>query len=329
MPSLQYQISLGRTTLTPTSEAALVSLTTEADLAIPVNACRLVVANPPTLAVGDAVEVKLGYDSAPQSVFKGEIAHLHWAFGGLKVEAVSHLWRLTTTHLNLLFEKSTAKAIAQAVAKRCQVSVDKAEDGIQFPVYALGDHISAYGHLRHLAEQCGFDLYGDRADKLVFAPYQPSQTHDFTYGVDILAYHWSQRPSPLTGVEVYGESPASQGQGDKAYSWLTKKEVKGSSGKRSGTVLYRVEPTARTQAIAGTIATALLKTHQVQRQGWVTVLGNPATGLGDRLTLAKLPTAAHNGRYKITGVRHRLSQKRGFCTTFQWQEEAYWIPSSA
>lgn len=308
--------------MTPTSQVALVSLSTDAELAVPVNACRLVVANPPALAVGDAVEVKLGYDRALQSVFKGEIAHLSWAFDGLEVEAVSHLGRLTTTHLNLIFEKSTAKAIATDVAKRCQVSVGKAEDGIQFPVYALGDQTSAYGHLRHLAHQCGFDLYGDRADKLVFAPYNPSQTHELTYGVDILAYHWSQRPSSLSGVEIYGESPASQGQGDKAYSWLTKKEVKGSSGNRSGTVLCRADPTARTQAIAGTIATALLKSQQVQRQGWVKILGNPAAGLGDRLSLAKLPTAAHNGRYKITGVRHRLSQRQGFCTTLDWQEEA-------
>lgn len=322
MPTLQYQITLGSTHITPTSQVALVSLSTEADLAIPVNTCRLVVANPPTLAVGDVVEVKLGYDQALQLVFKGEVAHLNWAFEGLEVEAVSHLRRLTTTYLNLLFEKSIAKAIATDVAKRCQVSVGKAEDGIQFPVYALGDQTSAYGHLRHLAEQCGFDLYGDRTDKLVFVPYKPSQTHDFTYGLDILAYHWSQRPSPLSGVDVYGESPASQGQGDKAYSWLTKKEVKGSSGNRSGTVLHRADPTARTQAIAGTIATALLKSQQVQRQGWVKTLGNPAVGLGDCLSLAKLPTAAHNGRYKITGVRHRLSPQRGFCTTIQWQEEA-------
>lgn len=321
MPTLQYQITLGNTTLTPTSQTALVSLMTESNLAIPVNTCRLVVANPSSLAVGDAVEVKLGYEGTPQSVFKGEVAHLHWAWDGLEVEAVSHLWRLTTTYLNLLFEKSTAKAIAQDVAKRCQVSMGKAETGIQFPVYALGDQISAYSHLRHLAEQCGFTLYGDRTDKLVFAPYQPSQTHEFSYGTDILTYDWSQRPSPLTGVEVYGESPASQGQGDKAYSWLTKKEVKGSSGKRSGTVLHRVDATARTQAIASNIATALLKAHQGQRQGWVKALGNPAAGLGDRLSLNKLPVAAHNGRYQITGVRHRISQRRGFCTTLQWQEE--------
>ncbi|MBD2110049.1 hypothetical protein [Nodosilinea sp. FACHB-13] len=321
MPTFQYQITVGSTTLTPTSEAALVSLIAEADLAVPVNSCRLVLANPPTLTVGDAVEVKLGYDSAPQSVFKGEIAHLHWVLDGLEVEAVSQLRRLTTTYLNLLFEKSTAKAIATDVAKRCRVSMGKAEAGIQFPAYALGDQTSAYGHLHHLAEQCGFDIYGDCADKLVFAPYKPSQTHDFSYGVNILAYSWSERPSPLTGVEVYGESPASQGQGDQAYSWLSKKEVKGSSGKRSGTTLHRVEPTARTQAIAGNIATALLKAHQVQRQGWVKGLGNPAVGLGDRLSLAKLPIAAHSGRYKITGVRHCLSQRRGFCTTLQWQEE--------
>lgn len=321
MPPITYHLTLGDTQITPTSTAALVSLQTESALTVPVNRCCLTLANPPTLATGDAVEVKLGDGGSPPSVFKGEIAYLTQGFEGLRIEVVSTLQKLTTARLNLLFEKSTAKDIVQDVAKRFKVSVGKAEAGIKFPVYALGDQTSAYGHLRHLADQCGFDLYGDRADKLVFAPYAPGQTHEVTYGVDILTYAWAEVPQAISGVEIYGESPASQGQGDKAYSWLTKKEVKGSSGSKRGTVLQRVDPTARTQAIAATIAKSLLTACKTQKQGWVKVLGNPAVALGDRLSLSKLPVAAHNGRYKILSVSHRLSPQGGFCTTLHWQEE--------
>ncbi|MBE9158167.1 hypothetical protein IQ265_15215 [Nodosilinea sp. LEGE 06152] len=321
MPPITYHLTLGGTKITPTSTAALVSLDTEAALSVPVNRCRLTLAHPPALALGDAVEIKLGHGSAPESVFKGEVAYLTQGFEGLHLEAVSTLQTLTTARLNLLFEKSTAKDIVQDVAKRFKVTVGKAEAGLKFPVYALGDQTPAYGHLRHLADQCGFDLYGDRADRLVFAPYAPSQTHAFTYGDDILAYAWAEVPSPISGVDIYGESPASQGQGDKAYSWLTKKEVKGSSGSKSGTVLQRADPTARTQAIAAAIAKSLLTASEPQKQGWVRVLGAPAVGLGDRLSLDKLPVAAHNGRYKILSISHRLSARRGFCTTLHWQEE--------
>lgn len=321
MSPITYHLTLGSTKITHASAAALVSLDTAVALTVPVNRCRLIVTNPPALAIGDAVEIKLGYGNSPESIFKGEVAYLSQGFEGLRIEAMSSLQKLTTARLNLLFEKSTAKDIVQDVAKRFQVSVGKAEAGIKFPVYALGDQTSAYGHLRHLADQCGFDLYGDRADKLVFAPYAPSQTHEFAYGVDILTYAWAEVPRSFSGVEIYGESPASQGQGDKAYSWLTKKEVKGSSGSKRGTVLHRADPTARTQAIAGTIAKSWLAAGQTQKQGWVTVLGSPAVALGDRLSLTKLPVAAHNGRYKILSISHRLSAQRGFCTTIHWQEE--------
>lgn len=321
MPPVTYHLTLGRTPITPTSDASLVRLGTEAALAVPVNGCRLQVANPPALALGDAVAIKLGYGTTLELVFRGEITHLVWGIDGVTLEAGSGLRQLTTARLNLLFEKSTAKAMVQDLAQRFRVAVGQAEAGITFPVYALGDHTSVYGHLRHLAAQCGFDLYSDRADQLVFAPYAPRKTHGFTYGVDILTYAWTEMPSRFSGVEVYGESPASQGQGDKAYSWLTKKEVKGSSGSRRGTVLHQTDPTARTQAIADTIAKSLLAAHKRQQQGWVTVLGTPAVALGDRLSLTQLPVAVHNGCYKIVGVCHRLSPRQGFQTTLHWQEE--------
>ena len=46
----------------------------------------------------------------------------------------------------------------------------------------------------------------------------------------------------MDGVEVYGSSPAGQGQGEDASSWLTKKDVKGAAGKSTGRVHRVADP---------------------------------------------------------------------------------------
>lgn len=323
MTKIAYQITLGSTKITAdaASAAALLALDTRASLSVPVNECRLTLANPPQIKPGDALKVSLGTGGDPQPVFTGTIDHVAWGVTGANIEAMSHVRQLTVARFNLLFEKSSAGAIAKDLAKRSQVNIKKADDGITFPVYALGDQHSAHDHLRRLATQCGFDLFADSTDQLNFKAYGPKTTHSFTYGEEILAYDWAAQPSPISGVEIYGESPASQGQGDKAYSWLTKKDVKGTSGGKQGTVLRLADPTARTQAIAGKIAKNTLAARQTHGHGWVKVLGAPTVELGQRLALKKMPLAAHNGQYKIVGVNYHLSPQRGLTTTIHWQEE--------
>jgi hypothetical protein len=127
--------------------------------------------------------------------------------------------------------------------------------------------------------------------------------------------------NPLqSGVEVYGESPASQGQGEKAVSWLTKKEVKGTDGKKSPETLQIGDSTARTQDIANKIAKAYLKKYQKKQKGVIKVVGEPEAKLGDGVEIAKMPISSLNGTFKITGVEHYLSRKKGFYTTIHWEE---------
>lgn len=321
MTAIAYKITVGSTDITADSAAALLNLETQAALSVPVNMCRITLANPPQLKTGEVIKVSLGSEGTPHPIFTGKIAHLSWTFTGASIEAVSCLRQLTGARFNLLFEKSTAGAIAKDLAKRSQVKVAQAENGIKFPVYAIGDQHTAYDHLRRLGTQCGFDVFANSDDQLTFQAYAPKTTHTLTYGVEILAYDRTAHSSPISGVEIYGESPASQGQGDKAYSWLTKKEVKGSSGGKSGTVLRLADPTARTQAIAGKIAANTLTARQAQIEGWVRVLGAPPVELGDRLALKAMPIPAHSGQYKVTGVSYHLSPTHGLTTTIHWQEE--------
>jgi len=163
-------------------------------------------------------------------------------------------------------------------------------------------------------------LPGDAEDQAVFMKYAPKNKHALTYGVEILAYAHESRPPVVEGVEVYGSSPAGQGQGEDASPWLTKKEVKGAAGKTSGAVLRVVDAAARNQNLAGDLAKNIMGAYRVKAQGRLRVLGAPEVQLGDAVKLGKLPVAAHNGEARVTSMRHRLDARHGFITNLLWEK---------
>jgi hypothetical protein len=322
-PLVSYQITLGTTTYESGRSSRLLDLRCDANLAVPVNRCTVVMAAPldSEIAPADAVSVRLGYGDQTTLVFTGRVHRVDWGLEQVVIEARSQFTVLTHARFNLLYEKSTAGDIVQNIAKtRLKLAVQTVSNGIKFPSYAIGDHQTAYAHLHHLAVQCGVDLYATAADKLVFAPYKASSAPKFTYGVDLLRYTRAAPAPPVQGVEIYGESPASQGQGEDATSWLTKNEVKGTAGKSSGTLCRQFEATARTQATASTIAKAILARQTPKHRGSLQGLGNAQVQLGQSVALAGLPTAAHNGTFKAIAVAHRLNRQHGFWTTVDWEE---------
>lgn len=323
MQPVHYQIKIGAKTYTPADQSALLDLHCRSALTVPVNHCRLILSRDPELRVkpDDPVTVALGYSSSTTPVFTGVVQAVEQGLDRTTLHALSAYHQLTTAHFNLLFEQSNAGNIVKDVAQsRLGLSVKTIENGLTFPVYVLGDRLAAADHVQHLAEQCGFDVYTTAEDKLVFAAYSAAQTHELTYGVNILSLTTATPLPAIAAVEVYGESPASQGQGDQAYAWLTKKEVKGTASGGSGATLRLSDPTARTQSLAGDIAQAKRDRYAVQSRGQVRVLGDGAIQLGDAIKLTKLPSSAQDGTFKVMGIAHRLTRQRGFCTTIDWQE---------
>ena len=320
---VSYQITIGTTTYQSGRASRLLNLRSDSALTTPVNRCNLVIAAPldHAISIADPITVRLGYDQQNSQVFTGKVYRVEWGIDQVYIEAYSQFTALTQARLNLLYEKSTAGDIVKDIAQsRLKLSVQTIESGLKFSSYAIGDHQTAYAQLQHLAHQCGFDLYADAADKLVFAPYKPSQAPKFTYGVNLLNYTRSTPSLPVQGVEVYGESPASQGQGEDASSWLTKKEVKGTAGKSVGTVQRQFDATVRTQAAASKVAQAALARQTAKQRGLLKGLGNAQVQLGESIALADLPIAAHNGTLKAIAVAHRLNRQQGFCTTVNWEE---------
>lgn len=319
---ISYQVTVGSTTYTEDSTSQLRQLQMSATFPTPVNSCRLALnlSDSPSLQPGDAVTVALGYNGDRTLVFTGQAQQIIWGIRQVQIEAESSFRALTVARFNRLYETSTAGAIVSDLAAELGISLDQVDDGIQFPVYAIGDRQTVYSALQTLSNQCGVDFYANSADKLVFRGNTSSPLHRFEYGVNILDLQGLTQPAAIAGVEVYGESPASQGQGNQAVSWLTKQEVKGNAGSTSGTVRRLIDPTARTQAIANRIAQAELKARSKQQQGTLKVLGNPAVQLGDRVQIANMPNPSQNGTFKVTGIKHDLNHTQGFYSTIYWEE---------
>ena len=110
------------------------------------------------------------------------------------------------------------------------------------------------------------------------------------------------------------------GEGDKAYSWLTKEEVKGNAGSGSGNIHRVAIPSIRNQDAAGSAANNLLAALQAKRIGWVEALGTAGLALGGPVELSDIPDDGPNGSFKIVSIRHKLDKKSGFTTTIHWKE---------
>jgi hypothetical protein len=324
MLDVSHKIDIGSNSFQSGDTSRLIDVATQASLHVPVNACHIVLEtqDAPKMQYGDDVKVELGYADSPSRLFAGKVNSVSASVTALHIEALSTFSALTAARFNVVYEKQTAGDIVSDVLGRLEVTTGAVDPGVTFPTYILHDGRTIWEHLHNLAQGCDFLFYADEEDQAVFKAYAPQQTHEFQYGVHLLDYDWRSVTPTIEGVEVYGESPAGQGQSDDASSWLTKKEVKGSAGASSGHVLRLAYATARNQNLARSLATNLMNIYKVQARGRVRVLGEPAVQLGDAIKLAKMPVSSQDGTFRITAVRHRLNVRRGFITEIDWEKLA-------
>jgi hypothetical protein len=274
------------------------------------------------VAVGDTVTIELGdADNGTELVFTGVVTELRQQMGGYAIWASSALQSLTRLRANKLYEQQKAGDIVSDIASIAELSTGNVESGLTYPYYALGADRHLLAHALALATRDGFDLFADPDDAVGFAAFSGDPSHELRYGAEILDYFSEEQAAQVDGVEVYGESPASLGQGDKAYSWLTKEDVKGNAGSTSGNILRVADPSIRNQDAAGTAAEKIFAAMGTKKKGWVEALGTPAPVLGGAVTLTDLPDGGPDGSFKITAIRHQLDKQRGYITTIFWKEE--------
>jgi hypothetical protein len=320
----QYLITAGAMTADSTSltDAGL-PIAVRVDLRLnQFNTALVQLALPPskTVAIGDAVTIELGdADNGTELVFTGVVSELRQTVSGYGIWCTSALQALTRIRASKFYEKQKAGDIVSDLASIAELSTGSVEAGIDYPAYAIGGDRHLWAHAMAIAARDGFDLYADADDALVMAAYSGSPSHELRYGAEIVDYYAEEKAAALDGVEVYGESPASLGEGDKAYSWLTKQEVKGNAGQSSGNVLRISDSSIRNQDAAGSMAEKLLAANSVLKSGWVEALGAPQAVLGGAITLTDIPDGP-DGDFKITAVRHALDKRRGFLTKVYWME---------
>ncbi len=316
MITVSHRITIGSADYTSAAHSRLVELRTLCALGTPVNTARITLAPAVglTIAPEDEVAIEVGYEDELEPIFTGIVGAADWDIERVTVHAVGAFHRLVGARFNRFYEKSKAGDIVSDIAGLLDISTGTVESGLEFPAYAFSGGLNAYDSLRQLAQRCGFDLYADVDDQIVFAPYEPAETHPFQYGVNILALRLDHPTDGITGAEIFGDSPASHGQGPDSTSWLTKKEVKGSAGDTGSGVWRRFDPAVRTQEDAGRIAEAVLDALRSRRACTLDVLGAPAARLGDAIEISSMPLDDQNGTFKITSVEHRLDIRKGFFT---------------
>jgi len=216
------------------------------------------------------------------------------------------------------FESKTAGDIVKDLASQAGVNTANIESGINFPAYVIDGQKSFYHHMRDLAALCGFDLYFDSDNQLVFQRFSGgNQVHVFNHASHIIELKVDFSAPLSAKVEAWGESGSNSG--NESWAWLTKdfSGLTGNAGDitNNGTTLLLEKPALRTGTAAQQAADAAFTELSRQRvRGHLLSVGRPQVKLGDTIRLSGLPEDELNLIYQVRGVTHRITKLSGFTT---------------
>ena len=317
MIRVQHNIVIGGNRHYSPDNSRLISLEVEASLETLVNFCTLTLAPAAGLRVapGDSVTVELGVGEGLSRVFTGKVDATEGSVEVLRVHAFSSYSKLMSARYNMYFEKTGVGDIVGALCRETGLEVSIAVPGLPLDYYAVCSNRTAGAHVGALSRLCGYEAFVDENDRLVFSPPTSLSVHQAQFGANVIAFQMNDAREAPGNILVFGESPASLGQGPLAATWLTKREVQGNAPALSpaaAPAMQVFEPAIRSIEQAGLVANNLRTVLKSGKTGRITVLGNPAMKLGDTVLLSKMPDTAMNGAFRIKRVSHLLSSRRGF-----------------
>jgi len=265
---------------------------------------------------GDDVSIQLGYNDNLIDVFKGTVDDIEHEFSRVRVTGFNFASRLVNLRVNQVYENQSAGKIVSDLAGKANIKVEDVSDGINFSVYVVDDCKTVFEHIRDLAERCGFDVYLNVDNKLIFKKYERKEPHVLEYGKNIVEIEVYDYKPIYTGVTVHGESPASYKGADTSH-WLTKKKVEGVAG--SDRVLPIFDPAIRDKDTAESVAKNRLEIMSKSISGVVKVIGNAEIKLGDTIEIKGVPNGKVNGEFQVRAVEHILNKVDGFITYVYWR----------
>jgi hypothetical protein len=321
MLSPAYRLTIGEQRVDTTSEpqaSTLVDLDLRLDMTTAADRVELHLGQVGSFRpeIDDEAVVELGYadgDEGLVQVMKGRVDAVDATLEQVRVTAYGSATVLLRSFLEETFLDMSAGEIVSELADRAGVSRGAVEQGIEFPAYVIDGHRSFYHHMAELAALCGFDLYHDSDDELVFEAFGNGNTvHPLRYAAHILELEADRSTRVFPRVEAWGEGPGASAGAD-SWSWLTKdfEPRRGAAG--TGEPISLLERSALRTAEAAQTAADAGHSRFTRRslRGRLTALGNPAVKLGDAIRLEGLPDGELNGTYQVRSVRHRLNKAAG------------------
>jgi hypothetical protein len=314
-----YEVSVGTDTFSP-KDSGLVSLKVERSIGLPIDSAEILLVQNEDYAFkkGDTLKVKLGYDGKLETIFNGAVSDLKREVSALKVTALSLTASLLRLRINRVYLNQAAGKIVSNIAQEAQLTVKKASDGINLPIYIVDDSKNAYEHILQLAQRSNFNVYITENDQLVFQEHQSGKATEIHYGKEIISINETEFSPLFSGARVYGESPSSIKGSDTSH-WLTKEDVKGEAG--SGTMLVMEDPALKDNKTAETVAKARTACLECTTGLVIETVGMPQISLGDTITLVNLPNSRSNGNLEVRSFSHYLSKTKGFITKINCLKE--------
>jgi len=309
-----YRVQVG-SEIFESSSMCIVDVRVFRSVDIPAGSCEILFnMNSKTFRIGegDEILVQLGYGEELKDVFNGFVDDIGNEIARVRVLGLDSASKLLTTRVNQVYEGQTAGQIVSDLAGKASVPVEEAADGIRFPQYTVDDRKNVYEHMRDLADKCGFDLYMNTENKIVFKKYERKEPHILEYGKNIIHIEAERHEPKFTQISVRGESPASFKGADKAH-WLTKRLVEGLAGS-GGNRLLVVDPTVKDRDMADKVAEAKLNKLMKTLFGAAKIIGNADINLCDTIEIRGLKQNHLNGEYQVRSVEHVLNRKEGFIT---------------
>ena len=315
-----YSLQIGAETIEPGVVSPLVFLRLNLDMEIPADSFEImfgVSSKTTKIKREDDVSIKLGYEGDLKDVFKGVVDNVEPSISGVRILGYNFATKLLRLRTNQVYKDQTAGGIVSDLVDKAGLSTDEVSDGISFPLYVVDDNRNAFEHMRVLAERCGFDVYLNVENKLVFKKYEGTEPHVLEYGKNIIEIDSQEESAQVTGVMVQGESPSSFKGADTSH-WLTKRQVEGIAG--SGTSLLIQDPAVRDKDTAETIAKAKLNILERTLFGTVKIVGKADVKLGDTIEVKGMSNSKMNGEFQVLGIEHYLSKSAGYTTLIKWRK---------
>ena len=287
----------------------------------------------PLFAVGNEVQISLGYVDDLHPVMTAEITSLEPRFAGdelplLTVRGYDYRHRLARGRKTRAFRQMSDSAIAGQVAREAGLTATAASTGAALP-YVLQSNQSDWEFLEQRARLIGYEVYV-RDKVLYFRPPQHTGTAIVTLrvGEDISEFSprlsaqaqvdevavrgWDvKQKQPIVGRAAVGQEKTAIGEGTSG-----PRATRQAFGRSSAA---SVDLPVRTVAEADAIARGRLDELALDYvHGEVVADGHPQVHAG---TVVAIEGAGKrfSGRYYVTSVSHSLTGERGYQTTFSVQ----------